>query len=115
MIIEGQGEVRIDDNFHSGKNCLIISQIHNFDKGSSIPYDSSYIIQNIHVQKNVWVGSRVVILGGLTIGEGAIIQAGSIVVGDIPKFSIAGGHPAKVIGYRDINHYKKLYSQGKFH
>lgn len=34
--------------------------------------------------------------GGVTIGEGAIIQAGSVVVSDIPKYAIAGGSPAKV-------------------
>ena len=58
---------------------------------------------------------RVIVLGGVTIGEGAIIQAGSVVVNDIPKYAIAGGHPAKVFAARDIAHYEELKALGKFH
>jgi acetyltransferase-like isoleucine patch superfamily enzyme len=57
----------------------------------------------------------VIILPGVTIHEGAIIQAGSVVVKDIEKCAIAGGHPAKVFKYRDIEHYEKLKKEGKFH
>lgn len=46
--------------------------------------------------------------------EGAIIQAGSVVVGRIPKYSIAGGHPAKPFKTRDIEHYLALKTQKKF-
>jgi acetyltransferase-like isoleucine patch superfamily enzyme len=49
------------------------------------------------------------------IEEGAIIQAGSVVVNDIPYCAIAGGSPAKVFKYRNIDHYELLKSQGKFH
>ena len=67
------------------------------------------------IEDNVWLGNRVTILPGVTIGEGAIIQAGSTVVRDIEKYAIAGGHPAKVFKYRDIDHYEKLKNEGKFH
>lgn len=115
MIINGGGNVIIGNNFHSGVECLMICQIHNYDKGSKIPYDSTYIFQDIIIEDNVWLGSRVIVLGGVTIGEGAIIQAGSVVVSNIPKYAIAGGHPAKVFKYRDIEHYEKLKEEGKFH
>jgi acetyltransferase-like isoleucine patch superfamily enzyme len=62
----------------------------------------------------VWLGSRVTILGGVTIGEGAIIQAGAVVVSDIPKYAIAGGNPAKVFKYRDIEHYERLKAENRF-
>jgi chloramphenicol O-acetyltransferase type B len=114
MKISGLGVVSIGDNFHSGNGCLMISQIHNYDKGSMIPYDDTYICKNILIEDNVWLGDRVIILGGVIIGEGAIIQAGSVVVNDIPKYSIAGGHPAKVFSHRDINHYKDLKLKKKF-
>lgn len=105
----------IGDNFHSGPDCLFICQNHNFDKGEAIPYDSTYILRDITIEDNVWLGSRVIILGGVTIGEGAIIQAGSTVVSDIPKYAIAGGHPAKCFSERNIEHYEKLKAEGKFH
>jgi acetyltransferase-like isoleucine patch superfamily enzyme len=113
--ISGCGNVIIGNNFHSGKDCLIISQNHNFNTGRKIPYDDTYICKDIAIEDNVWLGDRVIILGGVTIGEGAIIQAGSVVVSNIPKYAIAGGHPAKVFSNRDIEHYKKLKQENKFH
>ena len=94
---------------------MIISSIHNYDFGDAIPYDDTIISKDVVIEENVWLGNRVIILPGVTIGEGAIIQAGSVVVKDIPKYAIAGGHPAKVFKYRDINHYEKLKREGKFH
>lgn len=114
MIINGLGKVTIGDNFHSGRECLMITQIHNYDTGNAIPYDDTYILKNVMIEDNVWLGDRVLILGGVTIGEGAIIQAGSVVVNDIPKYAIAGGHPAKVFKYRDIEHYEKLKIEKRF-
>jgi acetyltransferase-like isoleucine patch superfamily enzyme len=48
------------------------------------------------------------ILGGVTIGDGAIIQAGAVVVRNIENFGIAGGNPAEVFKYRDVKSYKLL-------
>ena len=115
MIIKGGGNVKIGNNFHSGSNCSMIVQIHNFDFGEAIPYDHTYIYKDVVIEDNVWLGDSVIVLGGVTIGEGAIIQAGSVVVKDIPKYSIAGGHPAIIFKQRDIKHYEKLKSKGKFH
>ncbi|QHE54384.1 acyltransferase [Pontibacillus sp. HMF3514] len=115
MKITGGGDVLIGDNFHSGEECMIISQIHNYDKGKAIPYDDTYINKCVVIKDNVWVGTRVIILSGVTIGEGAIVQAGSVVVNNIPDYAIAGGHPAKVFSYRDIEHYKRLKTEKKFH
>ena len=115
MKIAGGGNVKIGDNFHSGVECLLMPQIHNYDKGTKIPYDSTYILKDITIGDNVWIGDRVIILGGVTIGEGVIIQAGSVVVKDIPKYAIAGGHPAQVFSQRDIEHYEKLKKEKKFH
>ena len=114
MKISGCGDVVIGDNFHSGSECLMITQNHNYE-GKTIPYDETYICKDIIIEDNVWLGNRVIVLGGITIGEGAIIQAGSVIVSDIPKYAIAGGHPAKVFNQRDIEHYNKLMTNKKFY
>jgi acetyltransferase-like isoleucine patch superfamily enzyme len=114
MVIRGDGKVVIGDNLHTGEDILIITRYHNFDRGKMIPYDSTFIYEDVIIEDNVWIGSRVMILSGVTIGEGAIIQAGSVVTSDIPKCGIAGGHPAKVFKYRDIEHYEKLKREKKF-
>ena len=49
------------------------------------------------IGRNVWIGDKVTILGGVTIGDNVIIGAGSIVTLDIPSNSLAGGSPARVI------------------
>lgn len=114
LVISGKGRVTIGDNFHSGPGCLFICQNHNFDAGNAIPYDNTYVCKDINIEDNVWLGSRVIVLGGVSIGEGAIIQAGSCVVSDIPAYAIAGGHPARVFSQRNIEHYEKLKAEGKF-
>ena len=114
MHISGCGIVKIGDNFHSGTECMIISSFHNYDQGKAIPYDNTYIDKDVEIKDNVWIGSRVMVLGGVKIGEGAIIQAGSVVVSDIPDYAIAGGHPAKVFKYRDIHHYDELKKRESF-
>ncbi len=113
MQIQGVGRVQIGDNFHSGTDCLIICSSHNYDKSTLIPYDDVDVDKDVVIQDNVWLGSRVTIIGRVTIGEGAIIQAGSVVVKDVPYCGIAGGNPAKVFKTRDTAHYEKLKAAGK--
>ena len=74
MKIQGTANVIIGDNFHSGIECMIITDSHNYE-GDAIPYDDK----------------------------------------GIPKYAIAGGHPAKVFSSRDNDHYEKLKKEGKFH
>jgi len=49
---------------------------------------------------DIWVGDNVVILGGLTIGDGAVVAAGAVVVRDVAPYAIVGGVPARLIRYR---------------
>ncbi|HGM6702422.1 acyltransferase [Serratia bockelmannii] len=114
LTVIGKGNVTIGDNFHCGFGCILITENHNHH-GNAIPYDSTYIIKDVIIGDNVWLGVNVIILPGVTIGEGAIIQAGSVVTKHVPAFAIAGGHPAKVFSQRDVEHYIKLRDEKKFH
>lgn len=60
------------------------------------PY-SGYLCEIGH---DVWIGCNSVILPGVSIGNGAIVAAGSIVTKSIPKYAIVGGNPAVILGYR---------------
>ena len=113
MQIHGSGKVTFGDYFHSGIECMIITYNHNYE-GEMIPYDPTYITKDVTIGKCVWLGNRVTICGNVTIGDGAIIAAGSVVVKDVPRCAIVGGNPAKVIKYRDIEHFDKLEKEGKY-
>ena len=112
--IVGKGKCTIGNYVHTGTDCQILTDYHNYDKGDLIPYDHSWVVEDVSIGDFVWLGNNVIILAGVTIGEGAIIQAGSVVVSDIPPLAIAGGHPAKVFKYRDKEHFETLKAQGKF-
>lgn len=114
MKIKGKGKVMIGDYFHSGEECKIITENHNYE-GDEIPYDSTYVCKNVTIGDCVWFGDRVLVVGNVIIGEGAIIAAGSVVVKDVPPLAIVGGNPAKVIKYRDKERYFRLKAEQKFH
>ncbi|MGP1991705.1 acyltransferase [Zobellia laminariae] len=113
LIVYGKGNFVIGDNFHSGFGCKVLTSYHNHS-GDAIPYDKTLIVKDVIIKDNVWLGINVTILAGVTIGEGAIIQAGSVVVSDIKELGIAGGHPAKVFSFRDREKYDSLKREGKF-
>ena len=114
MNISGSGKVVIGDNFHSGKNIRILTTFHNFDKGNALPYDDTTYDRDVIIGDNVWIGESVMILGGVEIGEGAVIQAGSVVCKNVPPLAIVGGHPAIPFKYRDKEHYYNLKRTGNF-
>ena len=116
MRIIGAGNVSIGNRFHCGENCFIICDNHDYDGGNEIPYDRHRSIpKNIVIEDNVWFGTGVIVLGNSHIGEGAIVQAGSIVIGDLPPGGIAGGHPAKVFKYRNMINNEELKAKNAFH
>ncbi|MBN8282122.1 MAG: acyltransferase [Zoogloea sp.] len=106
--IEGRGVVRIGNNFHSGKECLIITDVHDYDHGDALPYGKGYLVRNVLIGDNVWLGSRVIILGGVTIGDSAIVQAGAVVTKDVEPLAIVGGSPARKFKERDAGHYYSI-------
>lgn len=113
LAIHGCGKVTIGDYVQFGPETLIISQNHNYE-GALLPYDWEYVGRDVSIGDCAWIGARVTILPGAKIGEGAIIQAGAVVHGEIPPLAIAGGNPAKVFAWRDREHYEKLKSEGRY-
>lgn len=52
------------------------------------------------MEDDVWIATNALILSGVTIGRGAIVAAGAVVVKDVPPYAIVGGNPAKILKYR---------------
>ncbi len=97
-------------SFHDKKSKIIIGN--NVRIGPDVSFlcgghDYSYlhlpdIGGSIILNNNVWIGARSVILPGVSIGNGAVIAAGSIVSKDVGEFEIVGGVPAKFIKKREL-------------
>lgn len=113
--IECSGGVEIGEYFHSGRGLTIFSSTHNWKNATAIPYDKRIFNAPVFIHNYVWVGANVTILPNVTIGEGAIIAAGSVVTKDVPALSIFGGNPANVIGKRDVDQFYNNKENRRFH
>lgn len=106
---------------HIGKGTVFAHDIqvfarnHMYDSPNLqyIPYDKRFVEKKVVIGEYVWVGARVTILPGVNIGKGAVIGAGSVVTHNVPDYAIVGGNPAKIIKYRNVEVFEKLYFQDK--
>ncbi|RPH30781.1 MAG: acyltransferase [Bacteroidales bacterium] len=93
-----------------GKNCLIAANCQIFDGNGhdlSFPNVSNRVntlggSKAIIIGDNVWLGTNVVVLPGVKIGEGSIISANSVVHNDVPSMVVAGGNPLQIIKRYEI-------------
>tara|TARA_Y100001970_G_C14077294_1_gene772735 strand:+ start:621 stop:1172 length:552 start_codon:yes stop_codon:yes gene_type:complete len=91
LLVAGDA-IRIGDNVVFGHDVQLYTSDHDPDDPTFARRDAP-----IEIHDNVWVGSRAIILKGVTIGEGAVVAAGSVVTRDVESFSIVGGNPARKI------------------
>lgn len=103
-VMVAMGSVFYDHDSHSinymERENDITQQLTDYRNGKFFIENKSWIDVNsspIKIGNNAWIGINCIILKGVTIGEGAIIGAGSVVTRDIPAWCIAAGNPAKVI------------------
>jgi len=69
--------------------------------GTSFVTESGYEETRLtRIGNDVWIGTRAIVLDGITIGDGAIVGAGAVVTRDVPAYAVVGGVPARVLRYR---------------
>jgi acetyltransferase-like isoleucine patch superfamily enzyme len=115
-----KGEIRLGDDTRLNRGCTLTSYCrivigeftiigefvsirdanHGMERGEPMRYQP-HTSAPIRIGRDVWIGRGSCILPGVTIGEGSVIGANSVVTGDIPKYSIAAGVPAKIIRERE--------------
>jgi acetyltransferase-like isoleucine patch superfamily enzyme len=100
VIGAGGGGIRIGSNVLIGQGVSMHSEKHLYEAADQLIRLQGVSFQGIEIGDDVWIGSRVVILDGVTIGTGAVVGAGSVVTRSIPAYRVAVGAPAKVIGSR---------------
>jgi acetyltransferase-like isoleucine patch superfamily enzyme len=90
----------IEDDVLVGPNVTIVTSNYGMSEHDRPMRDQQWAESDVCIGRGAWLGANVVVLPGVTIGEGAVIAAGAVVTHDIPAFAIAGGVPAKVLKYR---------------
>lgn len=101
--INGFGGVRIGNGVRIASHCVILSSTHNF-ADPDVAIEAQGVTAKITViGDDVWIGAHSVVVGGVEIGPHSVIGAGSIVLNDIPPYSIAAGAPARVVRTRNSN------------
>jgi len=90
------GDISIGENTMIGPNVVILTVDHDY-RVEGIETHTAHKLSPVVIGRNVWVGANAVILPGITIGDGAIVAAGSVVTGDVGENSIVGGNPARFI------------------
>lgn len=87
---------------------FILASNHPYEGISTYPFKVKFLGYekeasskgDIIIKDDVWIGLNSIILSGVTIGQGAVVAAGSVVTKDVQPYAIVGGNPAKVIKYR---------------
>lgn len=96
--------ISIGRNTILASDVLITSENHGMDPESKIPYyEQPLVTGSVIIGNNCWIGEKAVILPGVTIGDYCVIAACSVVVKNIPSYSIAAGNPARIIKQYDFS------------
>lgn len=96
-VIYGHGCVEIGDDVLIAAHTVIVPANHKFDRLDLPIRLQGLSTKGIKIESDVWLGARVTVLDGVTIGRGCVVGAGAVVTKDIAPFSIAVGAPARVI------------------
>lgn len=104
--LDGRVPLKIGNNVNISHGTHIQTLTHD-------PQNPDFICQcnPVVIEDHVWIGARAIILPGVTIGEGAVIGAGSVVTKNVPPYTIAVGSPARVVKdrNRDIRYKSKYF------
>jgi len=88
------GGIDIGDEVMIGPNVSLITSGHPVEPSQRRAFVTA---RPIVIERNVWIAAGATIIGGVTVGENAVVAAGSVVTRDVPPNTLAGGNPARVI------------------
>lgn len=97
------GDVRIGMGTHTldkTSTSPIFTEAHNSTKHQWTETSLVEPYKRVTIGNDVWIGTETIIMGGVTIGNGAVVGAGALVTKDVPPYAIVGGVPARLIRFR---------------
>ena len=101
VVIYGHGGIEIGEQTLVSMHCTILSSNHGVPPVGQLIRDTADQLLPTKIGRDVWIGANAVILGGVAIGDGAVVAAGAVVNRDVEAGAIVAGIPARVIRRRD--------------
>lgn len=95
-VLDGRNGLSIGNNVNFSHGVWVWTAQHDKDDP-----DFGVVGGNVTIGDYAWLGGRVVVLPGVSIGKGAVVATGAVVTKDVPEYCIVGGVPAKKIGSRN--------------
>lgn len=95
-------KITIGKNCCIGDNAKLLTGSHDL---SSPHFD--LVTKPITICDNVWIATAVIVLPGVTIGEGAVVAAGAVITKDVEPWTVVGGNPARVLKSRELKEVNK--------
>lgn len=102
VVIYGQGGVEIGEQTLVSMHCTILSSNHGVPPLGKLIRETADELLPTKIGRDVWIGANAVILGGVTIGEGAVVAAGAVVNRDVEPGAVVAGVPARAIRAREV-------------
>ena len=96
VIIDGYGGVNIGEGVRIAPYVCINTADHEFDDPDKFIMEQGFVIAEVNIEDDVWIGVGSKINKGVRIGKGSVIGSGSVVTKDIPPYSVAVGVPCRV-------------------
>jgi acetyltransferase-like isoleucine patch superfamily enzyme len=105
--LDSRGSLIIGDNVSISNDVVILTADHDLNSPDFTGRNRAVVIEDY-----VWIGTRAMLLPGVSIGKGAVIAAGSVVTKNVVSFQVVGGVPAKLITIRNSElRYKISYQR----
>lgn len=101
--LSGEGGLDIGDYVLIGPSTCIMSAGHRYEDPARPIQRQGLTYGRITIERDVWLGGGSVVLQGVSIGEGAVVGAGTVVCEDVPPWAVVVGNPGRVIKYRGDN------------
>lgn len=100
VFITGGGGITIGDYVGLGPDVKIWSVNHRFEDPDTPWLKQGWDKQPVVIEDDVWLGANCFVMPGITIGRGAILSAGTIMMKSVPPYAIVAGNPGRVVGWR---------------
>lgn len=100
--LHGGGGIYIGENCLFGPSVMIFSEDHEFHDPAVLIREQGEKRNAVRIERDVWLGANVVVLAGVSIGEGSVVAAGAVVTKSLGPFGVFAGIPARRIGDRSV-------------